>query len=107
MFWVGQGVLLLNTALTVPKGMAGCHRDIGWEDLIGDVILHLGRRSDIYWMFWGKEAQRLRPRHLSTHQFMETSHPAARGRGNTFNRSSPFVSANRFRASRGLRRIYW
>ncbi len=107
MCWVDQGVLLLNTALTVPRGMAGCHCGIGWQFLIDDLIRSLSGRQALYWMFWGRKAQALRPQSLVTQQFMQTSHPAARGHNNTFLQSSPFVSANAFLSNRGLPIIRW
>ena len=105
--WVRQGVLLLNTALTVPEGQAGCHCRVGWEYLINEVIQHLSARNNIYWMFWGRKAQGLIPHSLPRQQYMKTSHPAARGSHNTFLQSTPFVDANNFLRSVQLPIINW
>ena len=105
--WVRQGVLLLNTALTVPEDQAGCHCRVGWEHLINEVIQHLRARNNIYWMFWGRKAQRLRPPNLYPQQYMTASHPVARGNSNSFLQSSPFVDANNFLRSLQLPIISW
>ena len=105
--WVSQGVLLLNTALTVPKGQAGCHCRVGWEDLINEVIQHLSARNNIYWMFWGRKAQRLKPHNLRPQQFMTASHPVARGNRNNFLQSTPFIDANIFLRDLQLPIINW
>lgn len=105
--WVNQGVLLLNTVLTVPRNTPGGHASFGWQRLIKDVIRHLIARNNIYWMFWGRKARKLRPPSLPQAQFMQTSHPAARGRHNTFPRSDPFSRANSFLSGRQVSGINW
>ena len=107
MHWVNQGVLLLNAVLTVPVNTPGGHVKFGWQDLIQDVIQHLIMRNNIFWMFWGIKAKKLRPSNLPLGQCMTTSHPAARGRHNTFLQSTPFAQANSFLSGRQVPVINW
>ena len=56
--WTHQGVLLLNTCLTVERGRPGSHARMGWEVLTGAIIAAIRRRPDpIVFMLWGKHAQ--------------------------------------------------
>lgn len=57
--WAKQGVLLLNTALTVRKGAAMSHIDYGWDKLINIVINNLNAKGGIVFMLWGSKAQNL------------------------------------------------
>lgn len=54
--WVEQGVLLLNTALTVEAGKAGSHLTY-WEEFIKSVIRYLSNSNPCIWLLWGKKAQ--------------------------------------------------
>ncbi|MCZ4314551.1 uracil-DNA glycosylase [Comamonadaceae bacterium G21597-S1] len=56
--WTQQGVLLLNTCLTVERGRPGAHARMGWEVLTGEIIAAIRRRPDpVVFMLWGKHAQ--------------------------------------------------
>jgi uracil-DNA glycosylase len=55
--WADQGVLLLNTALTVAKGQAGAHLDIGWHSLSSEVLKILASKQAVKFMLWGSKAQ--------------------------------------------------
>ena len=56
--WAKQGVLLLNTALSVKLGEAGSHTNIGWKSLIDHLISALSKaRPHLVWMLWGGHAQ--------------------------------------------------
>ena len=55
--WAKQGVLLLNTTLTVQAGMAGSHRAFGWDKFTDKVIALLNQKQDpVVFMLWGKDA---------------------------------------------------
>ena len=57
-YWAGQGVLLLNTSLTIEQGQAGSHAAIGWGALTGAVIGHLlAQERPLVLMLWGNHAQ--------------------------------------------------
>ena len=55
--WASQGVLLLNSSLTVNKSEAGSHRNIGWDLLTKSVIKLLNNKGGVIFLLWGKEAQ--------------------------------------------------
>ena len=56
--WAKQGVLLLNTALSVKLGEAGSHANLGWKSLVDRLIAALGQQKpNLVWMLWGGHAQ--------------------------------------------------
>jgi len=55
--WAKQGVLLLNTVLTVEEGRASAHKDKGWEQYVGQVIKALIEKGKVVFVAWGKHAQ--------------------------------------------------
>ena len=56
--WAEQGVLLLNTALSVKIGEAGSHTHLGWKSLVDQIIISLSKqKSGLTWMLWGGHAQ--------------------------------------------------
>lgn len=75
--WANQGVLLLNTVLTVRRGVANSHKDKGWEILTRKIIEILGKREKpIVFMLWGSYAQNysslIEPQHL----ILKAPHPS-------------------------------
>ena len=98
--WAMQGVLLLNTALTVPENIPGGHRGIGWSPLISQILWKLAPRSDIAWLLCGYRARRRVLRGLSPHALvLRTGHPS---RMHQFNLDSPFSRINRFLEVRSI-----
>jgi len=77
--WAKQGVLLLNTALTVQKGMPGSHIDM-WMPFTRDLITKLSlEKPHLVWVLWGKKAQEY-DKHImykAAHTILRASHPAA------------------------------
>lgn len=80
--WARQGVLLLNTALTVPRGGAGRHLTV-WRPFTDAVISRLNAREEpVVFVLWGEKAQRVLRRGLvdaERHPVVTAPHPAARG----------------------------
>ena len=100
--WARQGVLLLNTALTVPEGQRGGHGGIGWSPLITQTLQRLAPRSDIAWFLCGYKAKRRVPRNLCPLALViRTGHPS---RKHLFDACRPFSRINDFL---GDRRIDW
>lgn len=105
--WACQGVLLLNTALTVPAGDAGGHLKLGWSGLITDVLAEIDR-SPRALVLWGKSAQKLgaqlkNPDHLR----IETAHPSPLSARRGFFGSHPFSRVNDWLTKRGDTAIDW
>ena len=80
--WAEQGVLLLNTALSVRLGEAGSHANLGWKSLIDRLISALAiQRPQLVWMLWGGHAQSKLPLiEPGKDQFiLQSSHPSGLG----------------------------
>ncbi|HUX46442.1 MAG TPA: uracil-DNA glycosylase [Desulfosporosinus sp.] len=107
--WADQGVLLLNTALTVVAGQANSHRNIGWETFTDKVITLLNERQDpIVFIFWGNNA--LSKSNLITntnHYIIKSPHPSPLSAFRGFFGSRPFSKSNNFLSSIGKNPIDW
>ena len=105
--WANQGVLLLNTALTVPAGKAGGHSRLGWAALTRGVLARLSPSPRAF-LLWGRHAQGFRaavsgPGHL----FIETAHPSPLSAHRGFFGSRPFSRINAWLEDRGETPIRW
>ena len=106
--WADQGVLLLNTALTVPVGRANGHKGWGWEELAAQVVQATAADGPRAFVLWGAPAQRLcagLPR--DGHLFVETPHPSPLSAWRGFFGARPFSAVNRWLAARGEPVIDW
>ena len=107
--WAKQGVLLLNTVLTVRAHMANSHRGIGWEEFTDAAIKVLNAQDrPIVFILWGRPAQMKKvmlnnPKHL----ILEAPHPSPLSAYRGFFGSKPFSQANDFLVSNGLEAIDW
>ena len=105
--WAAQGVLLLNTALTVPAGEAGGHAKLGWERLAGEVIAHVSARPTAF-LLWGGHARKM-ARHIQGegHLIVESAHPSPLSAARGFFGSRPFSRINQWLEARGEDAIDW
>lgn len=109
--WALQGVLLLNTVLTVEEGQAASHARRGWEVFTGAVVQQLMARAEpLVFMAWGAQAQALcqglPPRHL----LLAANHPSplsARRPPQPFIGCGHFGAANAWLRERGQKAIRW
>lgn len=105
--WAQQGVLLLNTALTVIEGQAHAHRKLGWQDLVAQVLARLDDSPRAV-LLWGNPAQKLGARLTHPdHLRIETAHPSPLSVHRGFFGSKPFSKVNHWLASRGENPINW
>lgn len=107
--WAEQGVLLLNTALTVRKGKAGSHRNLGWEKFTNRVIQELNNRdTPAVFLLWGKHAQE-KQELLDTdkHRIITSPHPSPFSARKGFFGSKPFSRANDHLKDLGIEPIDW
>ncbi|MDE4131659.1 uracil-DNA glycosylase [Phaeobacter sp. QD34_3] len=105
--WARQGVLLLNTALSVPAGDANGHKDLGWDQLVREVLERTSGRPTAY-VFWGKQAQRLEKHlHPGDHLILKTAHPSPLSARRGFFGSRPFSAINTWLQERGHAPIDW
>jgi uracil-DNA glycosylase len=107
--WGEQGVLLLNTVLTVRAGQPNSHQGIGWEQLTNQIIYQLNRREKpIVFVLWGKQAQQKQsiitaPHHL----IIRSPHPSPLSAYRGFFGSKPFSRINQFLTSWNIANIDW
>ena len=106
--WAKQGVLLLNTVLTVEEGKPNSHKDRGWETFTDAVIKHLNKRErGMVFMLWGRNAYE--KKQLITaeqHLVLTAAHPSPLSAYNGFFGCGHFTKANEFLQSQG-KQIRW
>lgn len=106
--WARQGVLLLNTVLTVPIGQANGHKGWGWEPLVAQVLDRLATTGPRAFLLWGAPAQKLCARlPRDGHLFLESPHPSPLAAYRGFFGSRPFSAVNRWLAQQGQPEIDW
>ncbi|WP_394121382.1 uracil-DNA glycosylase [Planococcus donghaensis] len=101
--WADQGVLMMNTVLTVRAGEANSHRNKGWETFTDEVIRKLSEREEpIIFVLWGKPAQtKKRLIDLGKHDVLEAPHPSPLSASRGFFGSRPYSKVNSLLQSRG------
>jgi uracil-DNA glycosylase len=107
--WANQGVLLLNSVLTVRMGAAASHQGKGWEQFTDAVIRLVNARPDpVVFMLWGSYAQKKAAFvDGSRHLVLKAPHPSPLSAHNGFFGCRHFSKANEFLESRGLPPIDW
>lgn len=107
--WAKQGVLLLNTVLTVREGQANSHKGMGWEVLTDSIIKHLNERpTPMVFILWGGNARSKKP--LITgkqHLILECAHPSPLSAYAGFFGCKHFSKCNEFLVKNGLKPIDW
>ena len=107
--WAKQGVLMLNTVLTVRAHQANSHRGIGWEEFTDAAIMALNSQDrPIVFILWGAPAQRKasmlnNPKHL----ILKAPHPSPLSAYRGFFGSKPFSKTNKFLEVNGIEPIDW
>jgi len=107
--WAEQGVLMLNTVLTVRAHQANSHRGIGWEEFTDAAIRVLNAQDrPIVFILWGRPAQMKKsmltnPKHL----ILEAPHPSPLSSYRGFFGSKPFSKTNEFLVANGATPIDW
>jgi uracil-DNA glycosylase len=107
--WSKQGVLLLNSVLTVESGMAASHQNKGWERFTDRVIDILSeQREGLVFVLWGSYAQKKGSRiDRAKHLVIESPHPSPLSSYRGFFGSRPFSRVNDWFKSRGKTQIDW
>jgi len=107
--WAKEGVLLLNSVLTVVKDTPGSHRGKGWEIFTDTIIKSINEKEEpVVFLLWGsyakeKAAYITNPKHL----VLKTSHPSPFSVRNGFDGCSHFSKANTFLKSHGIEPVDW
>lgn len=122
--WADQGVLLLNTILTVEKGKPLSHSTIGWQKVTGEILRHLNEDLEPkVFLIWGTKAKEFVNEYIVPnqifHEFLYAPHPASDlykkdklgliqpCYPETFSGCDHFVKANQFLKSKGRKEIKW
>ena len=107
--WARQGVLLLNSALTVEAGRAGAHLRYGWAALADEAVAAVSARAaPAAFLLWGAQARaRAALVDRDRHGVFESGHPSPLNRARDFPGSDPFGRANAWLEERGLAPIEW
>ncbi len=107
--WAKQGVLLLNSVLTVKEGQALSHQNIGWEVFTDRVIEIISKQKEnVVFILWGKQAlvkgQGINP---FKHYVVHAAHPSPLSAHRGFFGSKPFTDTNNYLTDKGLAPIDW
>lgn len=106
--WAEQGVLLLNTTLTVRAGEPGSHAAYGWQTFTRATIEYLNTQQPMVFMLWGKHAQDVARDLDSSHHYVLTSvHPSPLSAHRGFIQCGHFRLANHWLLSQGHAPIQW
>ncbi len=107
--WAEQGVLLLNTVLTVEQGLAHSHAKIGWERFTDKVIAELNEhRSGIVFLLWGSHAHKKGSMiDTSRHHVLKTTHPSPLSAHRGFLGCKHFSATNSILKQQCLDPINW
>lgn len=108
--WAENGVLLLNTVLTVQRGKADSHKKKGWEQFTDAAISHLSeRRKDLVFLLWGKKAQQKEPLIAKDrgHLILKAPHPSPFSAHKGFFGCRHFSKVNTFMGQTGRPPIDW
>ncbi|MDG1148240.1 MAG: uracil-DNA glycosylase [Crocinitomicaceae bacterium] len=106
--WAEQGVLLLNTVLTVREGEADSHAKKGWELFTDAVMSLLSEKEGVVYILWGGKAQK-KAIHINRSQnfVIESSHPSPLSSYRGFFGSKPFSKTNDYITKQGKCQIVW
>ena len=107
--WVAQGVLSMNSVLTVRAHASGSHRNMGWETFTDAVIKKLSdEREHLVFMLWGAYAkEKATLIDSSKHLILTTVHPSPRSAEYGFFGCKHFSKANDYLRSKGIEEIDW
>lgn len=106
--WAEQGVLLLNTTLTVRAGLSNSHQGKGWGIFTDSIIKYLGQKENIVFMLWGNNAKAKRKLiDSSKNLILEAAHPSPLSATRGFFGCQHFSKANNYLIEHNLSPIDW
>ena len=107
--WAEQGILLLNTTLTVRQGAPASHQGKGWETFTNEVIRCISQKKEkIVFVLWGASARRKKSLiDVTKHTCIESVHPSPLSAYRGFFGSKPFSRINQLLRQQGIPEIDW
>ncbi len=107
--WASQGVLMLNTVLTVREGTANSHQGKGWEKFTDAVFEQIAqKKSGVVYILWGKKAiEKAKSVDATNNLILTSPHPSPLSSYRGFFGSKPFSKTNEYMRERGMREIEW
>ena len=106
--WAKQGVLLLNSVLSVEEGLPGSHANIGWEKFTDKIISLLDHSDKLVFMLWGRSASKKGSViNKSKHLVLESPHPSPFSAYKGFLGNGHFLKCNEFLKANKLKEISW
>ncbi len=106
--WAHQGVLLLNSCLTVEVSKPGSHLEIGWDNFIKEIILLLNRKNNLVFFLWGKNAQKyMKYIDSKSHLILTAAHPSPLSAYRGFFGCGHFSKCNDYLKVNGIEEISW
>lgn len=107
--WAKQGVLLLNTVLTVREHFANSHKGKGWEEFTDAIIKKISKSCDgVVFLLWGANARSKKALiDKDKHLILETVHPSPLSAYNGFFGCGHFIKANEYLIGKGKKPINW
>ena len=107
--WAKQGVLLLNTTLTVLRGSPLSHANLGWEILTDKILQCINEdKESVVFILWGAQAQKkIKFINQNKHMIIKSPHPSPLSAHRGFFGSKPFSKANKFLVEKNLHPINW
>jgi len=107
--WAQEGVLLLNSILTVEKDKPASHRDIGWQQYTDSLISQISNEKEhVVFILWGKYAQSKIPLiNQDKHLIIASTHPSPFSANKGFLGSKPFSKCNKWLKEKNIPQIDW
>ncbi len=107
--WCDEGVLLLNSILTVEKSKPASHANVGWERFTDEILSALNDlKKNVVFILWGKKAQE-KGHFINTknHFVIKSTHPSPYSANNGFFGSKPFSKTNNYLKKNNIQEINW
>jgi len=106
--WAKQGVLLLNSILSVEESKPGSHYHIGWEVITNCILENISLNESVVFILWGKQAQKKEAIiHKKNNLIIKSSHPSPLSAYRGFYGSRPFSKTNNFLLANGKKPVNW
>ena len=106
--WADQGVLLLNSALTVEVGKPGSHSKIGWQDFIFEIVKIINKKQNVVFILWGNDAKKyIKYIDKDINLILSSSHPSPLSSYRGFFGCKHFSKCNEYLESKNISKINW